>query len=89
MAKKTYIAFKVQDPGVVVSEYLRYAGIISVNDSNHNAPDYTVARQLQYNPETDSIVTMGCPRECAPEPWAKMNLARLKSFGVQAITFKK
>jgi len=32
---------------------------------------------------------MGCPRECAPEPWAKMNLARLKSFGVQAITFKK
>jgi hypothetical protein len=86
--KKVYVAFKVKDPDAVVTEYLRYAGIIEVNDRNHNAPGYSIAKTLEYNNQTDTIITMECPRGLDGVAWANMNTARLASFGIKAVSYR-
>ena len=91
MAKKHYITYKVKDPDVNITEYLRYAGTIDVRDLNHTGyVPYEIERQLApYYSEGDALITINCRKSDYADAWIKANIKRLASFGVKAVTWSE
>jgi hypothetical protein len=84
--KTHFITLLVPDPGVFITEHLRYMGAIRVFSRNHPGylePEVKNCFKLRV---TDGLVTVECPEPGKNAPvWARMQLSRLESFGVAAI----
>ena len=89
--KKTWLAFRIpeKDNTVILGEYLRYAGIVSIsgNRLGMNPPSPEIIRGLEITPSW-VVITVECPSGLNGDEWAKMNIRRLASFGVKAMTYK-
>jgi len=86
--KNLCIVFKCKDPGPVVTEHLRYAGLVSVGDRDRGVSmPYDAAKAMGPLKEGEIIVKMKCPPEQRAEVWQEQNLERLRSFGVKAEAF--
>lgn len=84
------VSFRVKDPGVVVTEHLRYAGIVSVWGMGH--PGYipnSVMHHFDPVQPDEVLVTITCPQGLHGPTWAEMQVDRLCSYGVKAIYWKE
>lgn len=84
MAKRHFVTFAIPEEkaNAVITEYLRYAGIISVTGKGHTGR--LPFRMEQQFPPGSVLVTMECPKGLTAVVWANQNIERLKSFGVKA-----
>ncbi len=91
MAIQTKIAFKVQNPGVVVTEHLRYAGILDVHQpANCRFASMPAQVEAQLLPLKDGevIIIIDCPKGHDAEVWIKQNTQRLASFNTPSVAWK-
>lgn len=80
-----YITFVYEYPGTMITEHLRYAGVIDVTGDGHTGyVPHEVGQALPREQPDEVLVTIGCPRLMRGGVWAEGNLARLGSFGVPA-----
>lgn len=86
MAKRTHhLSFITKHACVEITEHLRYAGIVSLRGAGHTGY-VPLLVQNELNPKgEDIIITCKCPHEYDPSAWSKMNIARMRSFGVKAV----
>lgn len=88
MALCNALSFKVKNPGVVVTEYLRYAGVVSVAGGGHTGfVNHEVETKLGPVQQDEVILTIHCPKGLMGDLWAQQNIGRLSSFGVKAIAW--
>ena len=81
-------AIEKNEANVVLTEYLRYAGIISVNGCGHAALiPYSV--EIALSKPDQVLITVECPKGLNAEAWAHQNIGRLASFGIKAIYWKQ
>ena len=86
-----YVAFKVsaKDAGTVVTEHLRYAGLISVENWSH--PSHGLPLEIEKaldRQEGEVIIIMECPHGLNAQVWSQQNVDRLASFNVKAYQYK-
>lgn len=83
------ISFKIENPGVVIVEILRYAEIIRVTGMGHTGNvSYEVIREMGPLNDNEVIVTMDCPEGLSPSVWVDQNVKRLRSFGIKVVVWK-
>jgi hypothetical protein len=88
MPQKTHITILCdEDPGVLVTEHLRYMGLLMITAIDHPNPLPDAISQF-FTPRkaTDVLVTVTCDLRGKKEQaiWAKQQMGRLESFLVSA-----
>jgi hypothetical protein len=88
-AKRYRVSFKTFNPGVIVTEHLRRASAVGVTGLGHTfgIPD-KVVRELGRASEHEVYLTLIEPYDVNGEAWAKMQVDRLASFGIKAISWE-
>jgi len=91
MARKNWhVSFKVKNPKVEVTEFLRYSGVISVYcyDHQHFVPHSVISVLFPVNiNEGEAMITIHEPKGIDGKRWAEMNAKRIASFGIKTIAW--
>ena len=86
---KYRITMLVGYPGVIVTEFLRYAGLVSISGIEHTG-HLPIAIAGRFNCRQDDVlVTIECPRGLLPIMWCRQNVDRIASFGVLAMAWSE
>ncbi|MEE9528623.1 MAG: hypothetical protein V3V88_01070 [Dehalococcoidia bacterium] len=89
MVKTTMLSFKVENLGVIVTEHLRYMGVVGVTGMGHTGHvSYEVEREIGILNNDETIIIVECPKGLVPSVWADQNIRRLRSFGIKAVVWK-
>jgi hypothetical protein len=78
----------VADPGVIVTEHLRYMGAVRVFDANHPGSflDRSIRDEFKMN-SNEALITVDSPDPHEGHQWAKAQMERLESFDVAAVWY--
>lgn len=84
------VTWKQKDPGVVVTEHLRYAGVVSVNGMGHTGFAVGDApTRLGPLGENEVYLTVKADAREVTGVWAEHLVQRLASFGIRAIAWSR